>query len=123
MLSVITLSTFLLLTSCSIVSCVNHAKQDDATSGVPLLFILGVQKGGSSSLYTFLMLHPLLCGGKHKEAHFFDHDDFYSKGRGAYASWYDSKENEKCVKHKKTAVYVDGTPQMHYADKSRHNVS
>ena len=80
---------------------------------IPSVFVLGVQKGGSSSLYAFLMLHPLLCGGEHKEPHFFDHDEFYRQGRAAYASTY---TDVKCDNNDK-AVYVDATPMMHYMHK------
>ena len=37
----------------------------------PRLYILGTQKGGSSSLYELMLAHPLFCGGDHKEPMFF----------------------------------------------------
>ena len=76
---------------------VNHAK-----GHIPSVFVLGVQKGGSSSLHSFLLLHPLVCGGIHKEPHFFDHDEFFRKGREAYASFF---TDVKC-ENKKNAIYV-----------------
>ena len=79
-------------------------------SRLPSLFVLGVQKGGSSSLYFFLIRHPLICGGAHKEPHFFDHDELYKKGRSAYAAMYTDK---KCGNNSK-AMFVDGTPMLHY---------
>lgn len=81
---------------------------------VPTLLILGVQKGGSSSLYEFMIKHPLFCGGDvHKEPHFFDHDDQYKMGRAYFSS---SFTDPKCNGNPK-ARYIDGTPQLHYMHK------
>lgn len=81
---------------------------------LPTLFILGVQKGGSSSLYEHMVNHPYLCGGdRHKEAHFFDHDDDYQLGRQFYAGMY---TDEKCGTNQ-NARYIDGTPMMYYTSK------
>jgi len=46
--------------------------------------VIGVHKGGSTALYSYLVKHgsvrPAVC----KEIHFFDNNDVYSKGRGYY---------------------------------------
>lgn len=36
---------------------------EEIDSRYPKLFVLGVQKGGSSSLYDMLTRHPKLCSG------------------------------------------------------------
>lgn len=41
------------------------------TGNLPSVFILGCQKGGSSSLFEFMKLHPQLCGSRKKEPQFF----------------------------------------------------
>ena len=41
------------------------------TSVPPRVFLLGVQKGGSSSLMWMAITHPQLCAGQRKETHFF----------------------------------------------------
>ena len=41
------------------------------TGNVPTIFILGAQKGGSSSLFEFMREHPQLCGARKKEPQFF----------------------------------------------------
>ena len=41
------------------------------TGNLPLIFILGAQKGGSSSLFEFMREHPQLCGARKKEPQFF----------------------------------------------------
>lgn len=103
----------IVFTCCLITSKIVTSKNDAGAPKAghsPLIFVLGVQKGGSSSLYEFLIQHPLLCGGSHKEPHFFDHDDLYKQGRRAYTSMY---TDVKCADNVK-ARYVDGTPMMHY---------
>jgi len=41
------------------------------TGNLPTIFILGAQKGGSSSLFEFMREHPQLCGARKKEPQFF----------------------------------------------------
>jgi len=83
--------------------------QGTTVKHVPSIFVLGVQKGGSSSLYEFLIQHPMLCGGMIKDPHFFDHN--YKKGRSHYESYY---TDTKCEKH--SSMYVDGSSMMHNMD-------
>ncbi|MBD3308783.1 hypothetical protein GF339_20420 [candidate division KSB3 bacterium] len=49
--------------------------------------IIGVQKGGTSSLFRFLEKHPQCLGSERKELHFFDIDARYSHGK----QWYHSQ--------------------------------
>ena len=77
---------------------------------VATLFLLGVQKGGSSSLFEFLIKHPLFCSGDHKEAHFFEHNERYERGRRYYSRMF----NEKKCSDNPQAHFIDGTPQLHY---------
>ena len=44
------------------------------------LFIVGAQKGGTGSLYSYLEAHPQLARGDIKEIHFFDREKRYTKG-------------------------------------------
>ena len=39
----------------------------DPSERLPTVFILGVQKGGSSSMMWMLIMHPQLCSGERKE--------------------------------------------------------
>lgn len=84
-------------------------KDDSKDGNLPTIFILGVQKGGSSSLYEFLIEHPLLCGGIHKEPHFFDHEPYSHKTREDYLKMYPTVD--KCKSSK--ARYIDGTTVMY----------
>jgi len=51
----------------------------------PKVFILGVQKGGSSSMMWMLIMHPQLCSGERKETHFFTgiYEKLVDEGAGA----------------------------------------
>lgn len=51
---------------------------------MPDFLILGVQKGGTTSLYDYLIEHPNIASARMKEVHFFDQN--YQKG----LSWYRS---------------------------------
>jgi Sulfotransferase domain len=82
------------------------------SGNLPKIFIVGVQKGGSSSLFELMIQHPLLCGGTHKESHFFDKLDNYNKGTDYYKSLYVDK---KCSKNTESR-YIDGTPMIHYTN-------
>lgn len=85
------------------------SKSSDGT--LPQIFIVGVQKGGSSSLFELLIEHPHLCGGLHKESHCFDKMENFNKGLDFYESQY---TDHKCLKDPAASKYVDGTPMLHY---------
>ena len=52
---------------------------------LPDFLIIGVQKGGTSSLYSYLTDHPQVASAFKKELHYFDSDKF-GKGEGWYRS-------------------------------------
>jgi len=76
---------------------------------LPRLYILGAQKGGSSSLYELMIAHPQFCGGDHKEPMFFKEDEFFKNGK----DWYMSNYNDKKCKGKENTFFVDGSTMMH----------
>jgi|GEM_PF-1519812 len=43
--------------------------------------ICGVQKAGTTALYTYLKLHPKICMETQKEVHFFDNETFFPKNQ------------------------------------------
>jgi hypothetical protein len=56
---------------------------------LPSFLIIGVQKGGTTSLYRYLEQHPSIVGAFAKEVHFFDnHTRDYKYGKGM--AWYRS---------------------------------
>ena len=79
---------------------------------VPSVFVMGAQKGGSSSLYEVLIRHPALCGAIYKEPNFF----LTNKREGYDFMWYLSLFiDQKCYKRPKK-VYVDGSCMLHGLD-------
>ena len=109
-------NTSLLLSSLPLPSPSSHTgarRLRGKTGNLPTVFIVGVQKGGSSSLFELLTAHPSLCGGLHKESHCFDKLENYNKGLEYYESLYSDK---KCGKNPSAAKYVDGTPMLHYTN-------
>jgi hypothetical protein len=49
---------------------------------MPGYIVIGTHKGGTSSIQSYLVQHPQLIGGTHKEVHFFDYQ--YHKGENWY---------------------------------------
>jgi len=92
---------------------------------LPFIFILGAQKGGSSSLFEFLLEHPLLCQGEHKEPHFFDDPLKYGWARKpglpgkippreAYLELF--PDDPDCTKRHASYRYIDATTMFHASE-------
>lgn len=76
---------------------------------LPKVFLLGPQKSGSSSLFEFLVKHPQLCGGLHKEENYISNDVLFSKGhREGYKAMF---KHSKCHDKSQT-MYIDASPQF-----------
>ena len=105
---------------------------DDNTGGnanvnPPTVFILGVQKGGSSSMMVMLTMHPQLCEGTLKETHYFTGN--MNKLIKAKAKFKDMKTDYmsyftdlKCI-GKDGSSFVEGTPVMHQAENAAKNMA
>jgi len=50
--------------------------------------ICGVQKGGTTALYTYLKQHPQLCMSAKKELHFFDNEAIFASPKPNYDSYH-----------------------------------
>lgn len=75
----------------------------------PNTFIIGAQKGGTSSLHTYLAKHPNVVSAHEKELHFFSgglkpNIDNYKKGK----LWY--RSNYPLVTSNNKSVVLDSTP-------------
>jgi hypothetical protein len=57
----------------------------------PKFMIIGAQKSGTSSLFSYLDNHPYLLGSKTKETNFFFFDSLFLRGDIVYDSYFDSK--------------------------------
>jgi len=76
---------------------------------VPTVFVMGAQKGGSSTLYEMLVRHPALCGAIYKEPNFF----LTNQRDGHDLKWYLSLFiDDKCLKKPRKA-FVDGSCMLH----------
>lgn len=76
------------------------------------MYVIGAQKGGSSSLYEVLVRHPALCGAIYKEPNFF----LTNIHQGRDFNWYLSLFIEsKCLK-KSRKLFVDGSCMLHGPD-------
>jgi hypothetical protein len=78
-----------------------------------MLFLLGVAKAGSSSIFNMLIKHPDFCAASkslgyvrgHKEQHFFSVTKVYALGVHKYKSIY---TDPKC--NTSRGIYIDGSP-------------
>ena len=93
----------------------------------PLIFLLGVQKGGSSSLMWHIITHPELCSGVRKETHFFggnydklveQQTEFETIVEKYFSLFTDHKCTESgraYMSQDESQKFVDGTPVLHQA--------
>lgn len=71
----------------------------------PSFIIVGVQRGGTSSLYNYLIQHPLICHPLKKEIHYFDLN--YKKGSKWYLANFNKKyTNSKMISGEATPYYM-----------------
>ena len=79
------------------------------TSKLANLFILGVQKAGTTALASFLSQHPQICVASNKEAHVFDDPEYlnsdakFAFAESKYAKLFNDPEH-------RAAYYCDATP-------------
>jgi hypothetical protein len=81
----------------------------------PNFLIVGVQKGGTTSLYRYLEEHPSVAGAFAKEVHFFDNhtrDYKYGKGMSWYRSHfvYDAYRHYNRLIHQQDLITGEGSP-------------
>lgn len=76
----------------------------------PSFFIVGTQKGGTTSLYNYLVEHPCVLAAKKKEIHYFS--DNYAKGAAWYKQHFPSvvKQLKAFIKNKKIIITGEATP-------------
>jgi len=71
----------------------------------PDFLIIGVTKGGTTSLYDFLVQHPKILGAKKKELYFFIHDEKFNKGLSYYNSLFPTKKHKDDLLGEATPLY------------------
>ena len=73
--------------------------------------MLGVQKGGTTSLCELLTKHNSVCAMKEKEPRFFMSDDLFKKGRDAYAAFWSGRTCPATEDN--SSGYIDCTPDYY----------
>jgi hypothetical protein len=72
---------------------------------LPNFLIVGVQRGGTTSLYNYLIMHENIIGASTKEIHFFDNN--FHRG----ISWYQSQfENSSDTKNTNESITGEASP-------------
>lgn len=71
----------------------------------PDFLIIGVTKGGTTSLYDYLIQHPNILGAKRKELNFFNRPRMLRKGMSYYNSRFPVKNNSKDLIGEATPFY------------------
>jgi hypothetical protein len=89
---------------------------------LPSIFIVGAQKGGSSSLFGLMIQHPSLCKGLHKESHYFSPTDIADDYREKGTDFYKLQFINATCDVKKGAKYIDATPILHSHDQVNESV-
>ncbi|GAC1354888.1 MAG: sulfotransferase [Ktedonobacteraceae bacterium] len=89
---------------------------------MPDFIILGVQKGGTTSLYAYLTEHPNIISARMKEVHFFD--QHYQKGSSWYRAHFPTTLQKYYAEHisKNDLITGEGSPEYmfypHAAEKA-----
>jgi len=76
---------------------------------LPTFIICGTMRGGTTSLYNYLMTHPEICMSRKKEVHYFDLN--YYKG----VKWYE-KHFEECKNGKVKAIGEASPSYMYFEE-------
>ncbi|MDM8522378.1 sulfotransferase [Desulfococcaceae bacterium HSG8] len=76
---------------------------------LPDFVIIGAQKSGTTSLYSYLIQHPCVRPGYKKEVHFFDNPDHFRKGAGWYRAHFPS-DLPRRIRSEAAAITGEATP-------------
>ncbi len=87
------ISFFFLNDNCPLLVNTKKQRHTIISRSLPKLIIIGVMKGGTTSLFYYLDQHPSLIGSTRKEVHFFDSQ--FEKGIVWYSRQFPSKNHLK----------------------------
>jgi len=79
---------------------------------MPDFLILGVQKGGTTSLYNYLIEHPNVISARRKEAHFFD--QHYQKGVLWFRGNFPTVMHKYSIEHIRKQAFITGEGSPEY---------
>src|SRR5689334_8975756 len=89
---------------------------------LPDFIIIGAQKGGTTSLYNYLIEHPLIKSARRKEVHYFDRN--FHKGVSWYKAFFPTSLEKYYAENilKKDFITGEGSPEYlfypHCAEKA-----
>ena len=93
---------------------------------LPDFLIIGAQKCGTTSLYSYLTQHPGICDAKKKEIHYFDNPHNWNRGKSWYASHFCTITYKESLRKKLGywPIIGEATPDMHmpFIPKSVHEL-
>lgn len=78
----------------------------------PDFIIFGTQKGGTTSLYKYLIQHPCIAPIYVKEPHFFD--IYFHKGMGWYRAHFPTSVEKYCVERFQKHDFITGEASPYY---------
>eukprot|EP01104_Vermistella_antarctica_P016407 TRINITY_DN5575_c0_g1_i2.p1 TRINITY_DN5575_c0_g1~~TRINITY_DN5575_c0_g1_i2.p1 ORF type:complete len:438 (-),score=49.09 TRINITY_DN5575_c0_g1_i2:338-1651(-) len=97
---------------CSVEIC--RASRTTSSCGKPEMIIIGTQKGGTSSMYYYLVRHPDILPSRTKEIHFFD--QHYHEGLDWYFQRFKKRRNDREIRLESTPRYLldwDTPPRLY----------
>lgn len=102
-----------------VISGVNHGLRNQS---FPILFLIGAQKAGTTSLVDLLLDHNEICRDGTKEKHFFDNPSVWDSNDGAeiYASKFSRCSPDELTFDGTPMSHVDAVPQRISASYSTH---
>src|SRR5205823_14760833 len=80
---------------------------------LPDFIIIGTQRGGTTSLYNYLVEHPGIGTSSIKEVHFFDTPHF-KKGRAWYRAHFPSTIRKYYVERSQKLDFITGEASPYY---------
>ena len=81
---------------------------------MPDFFILGAQKGGTTSLYYYLVKHPSIVPAWRKELFFFSNSNNYQKGLSWYRGQFPFKIRRYYAEHIRKQDFITGEASPNY---------
>lgn len=87
---------------------------------LPNALIVGAQRSGTSSCYSYLRQHPSIIGPKWKELHFFDREENYIRGLNWYRSYFKTKDRLERLRlaNNQQIVVIEATPEYMFRDRA-----
>lgn len=81
---------------------------------MPDFIIIGVERGGTTSLYNYLIEHPNIASASKKEVHFFDHSYNFERGIPWYRAQFPTVLHKYYAAHVHKQVLITGEASPNY---------